>query len=233
MHIFFADNITSGFHQLDPEESRHCARVLRLREGSRIFLTDGKGCLYTCIIHDITDKTCKVEITNKQENYGKRDYRIHIAIAPTKNSDRFEWFAEKAVEMGIDEITPLICEHSERIVFKPERIRKIMVAAMKQSLQAYLPVIHPAIKAKEFIQKDHAYQKFIAYLDEGNNNSLKETYVKGDDALILIGPEGDFSEDEIILAKKHNFASINLGKTRLRTETAAMAACHTINLLNE
>lgn len=135
--------------------------------------------------------------------------------------------------MGIDEITPLICEHSERIIFKPERIRKIMVSAMKQSLQAYLPVIHPAIKAKEFIQKNHSYQKFIAYLDEGNNRSLKENYVKGDDALILIGPEGDFSEDEIILAKKHNFASINLGKTRLRTETAAMAACHTINLLNE
>jgi 16S rRNA (uracil1498-N3)-methyltransferase len=233
VHLFFADNITSGFHQLDPEESRHCARVLRLREGSRIFLTDGRGCLYTCIIQGITDKTCKVEITNKQENYGKRDYRIHIAIAPTKNSDRFEWFAEKAVEMGIDEITPLICEHSERIAFKPERIQKIMVSAMKQSLQAYLPVIHPAMKAKEFIQKDHAYQKFIAYLDEGNNRSLTETYVKGDDALILIGPEGDFSGDEIILAKKYNFASINLGKTRLRTETAAMAACHTINLLNE
>jgi len=233
VHLFYAPNASSGIFQLDAEESKHCLRVLRLKEGSCIFLTDGKGGFYTCVIHDISEKVCNVEFIDKQEGYHKRNYRIHIAVAPTKNTDRLEWFAEKAVEMGIDEITPLICDHSERIIFKPERIRKIMVSAMKQSLQAYLPVIHPAIQASEFIQKEHSYHKYIAYLDEENNRPLKEIYLKGSDALILIGPEGDFSEEEICQAKEHNFASINLGKTRLRTETAAMAACHTINLLNE
>lgn len=218
---------------LGPGESEHCTRVLRLRQGDGISVTDGKGTLFHATLLNVDLKKCSALITDQKENYGCRDYHIHIAIAPTKNIDRTEWFIEKAVEMGVDEITPVVCEHSERTVWKPERAGKIMLSALKQSLQTYLPELHPVEKLSAFLSRKHSCMKFIAHFNETGNRHLKDVYKKGNDALIIIGPEGDFSDDELLLAGNQGFIQINLGKTRLRTETAALAACHTINLLNE
>lgn len=232
MHLFYTPDISGNIYTLSEEESHHCTKALRLKKDSVIHLTDGKGNLYKCIIIADDHKRCTVRIEETIKEFGKRNFAIHLAVAPTKNTDRFEWFLEKATEIGIDEITPLICEHSERTKFKTDRFQKVIISAMKQSLKACLPKLNEPCTFAELLKKDFKEEKFIASYHE-NNSSLKALYTKGKDVLLLIGPEGDFSTKEIDSAKECNFTAVNLGDSRLRIETAAVVACHTINLINE
>jgi len=233
MNLFYSTNIDSEIVNLSEEEAKHCTKVLRLKNGDKIHLTDGKGNLYESEIIEIGLKKCSVKIVNTIKEYGKRNYKIHIAIAPTKNIKRIEWFLEKATEIGIDEITPLICEHSERREIKTERLNKVISSAVKQSLKAYHPKLNVPAKFSDFIDKKFKSQNFIAYCENDNQDLLKDIYKRNSDTLILIGPEGDFSDKEIQLAKDFGYTPISFGKSRLRTETAGIVACHTINLLNE
>jgi 16S rRNA (uracil1498-N3)-methyltransferase len=234
MNLFYTPDLTGGTYTLSGEESNHLIRVLRFKKGETIFLTDGKGKMFKASLANEDPKACLVDIIETTPDYGKRNYSLHIGIAPTKNIERFEWFLEKATEIGIDEITPVICEHSERRDVKPERLKKVIVAAMKQSVKAYLPELHPAKSYKEFVSGKSNGQKFICTLaGKEKNNPLKNSYVNGMNPLILIGPEGDFSGNEINLAEQNQFIKVSLGESRLRTETAGIAACHTISLLNQ
>lgn len=233
MNWFYVSEITSGFTEFDAEESKHCIRVLRLKSGDIVELTDGLGSLYHGEIIDDNPKKCIVKIGNPTKTSEKRDFHLHVAVAPTKNISRYEWFIEKATEIGIDEITPLECDHSERIRLKPDRFQKIMVAALKQSQQTWLPKYNPTSKFPALVNSSQTGQKFIAYVDQNHDLTLKSAYIPGKDALILIGPEGDFSREEIHLAISAGFIPISLGKNRLRTETAALVAVHTINLINQ
>ncbi|WP_010134073.1 16S rRNA (uracil(1498)-N(3))-methyltransferase [Ochrovirga pacifica] len=207
----------------DKDESRHLIKVLRKKEGDLIYVTDGKGNLYTTSIVVANDKKCNVlveQVTYKNKN---RPYYLHIAIAPTKLNDRYEWFLEKAVEIGIDEITPIICANSERKVIKTERMKKIIHAAVKQSLQCYVPKLNDAIPLEQFLTQQTATQKFIAHCeDEEQKQYLHKTATPNQDVLVLIGPEGDFSSAEIQKAKTQNYTPITLGQNRLRTETAGV-----------
>lgn len=233
MHLFYSPDINDNIYTLSEEESKHCIRVLRLKIGDSIHLTDGKGNLFETRIKNDHPKKCELLVIDIQKNLGKRDYILHMAVAPTKNINRFEWFLEKATEIGIDEFTPLICERSERKEVKRERLNKVITAAMKQSLKAYHPMLNEAIKFKDFIKQDFQGEKFIAYCNENHMDQLKSIYQKGKNALLLIGPEGDFSPREIELAMEAGFKPVSLGSSRLRTETAALVACHTVNLLNQ
>ena len=168
MHLFYTPDITTNEYTLPEEESKHCVKVLRLEIGNEIFLVDGKGGFYRCEIIQAHPKRCEVRCVEKTENYGKRDYHIHIAIAPTKNIERIEWFLEKCTEIGIDEITPLLCDHSERKVIKEERLEKVIISAMKQSLKAYLPRLNPMIEFSRFVKNNQNSLKCIAHCDEGN-----------------------------------------------------------------
>jgi len=218
--------------QLSAEESFHCVKVLRKKVGDSIHLTDGIGNLYEGKIIVSNLKQCTILVQSCTAEYGKSKTHLHIAVAPTKNMDRFEWFLEKATEIGVQEITPILCEHSERTNIRIDRLQKIILSAAKQSIKTYLPILNEAIKFNTFIKKDYAGSKFICYVEERQDIQLKNEYVKGSDALILIGPEGDFSKQEIELAKQLNYSMVSLGNSRLRTETAAVVACHTINLIN-
>jgi 16S rRNA (uracil1498-N3)-methyltransferase len=232
MHLFYSPVVTQGPNLLGAQESWHCTRVLRLAEGGTIHLADGHGNLYECVIQYADPNQCIVNVVSVQMEYLKRTNYLHVGIAPMKSMDRFEWFLEKATEIGIDEITPVFCAHSERIRIKTERLQKILVAAMKQSLKAYLPKLNEPADLKNLFSQGFTGQKFIAYCESGEEDELQKVYQKGANALILIGPEGDFSHEEIALAKKQEFIPISLGKSRLRTETAGIVACHTITLLN-
>ena len=232
MNLFYTPDITSSIYSLSLEESRHCQKVLRLREGEIIHLTDGRGTLFQARIIDSRSRQVIVEVTGRQENYGKRDYRLHLAVAPTKNIDRFEWFLEKATEIGVDEITPLACEHSERRHLRIDRLEKVITSAVKQSLKAYHPVLNPLTDYKKFITEKRKGQLFIAHLEESDPVLLQKVYLKNNDVTILIGPEGDFSESEMASAIAASYQCISLGSSRLRTETAAVVACHTIEMLN-
>jgi 16S rRNA (uracil1498-N3)-methyltransferase len=232
MHLFYSPVVNPGQNILGEQESWHCTRVLRMGEGGTIHLTDGLGNLYECVIELASPKNCVVKVISVQAEYLKRNIHLHIGIAPTKNLDRFEWFLEKATEIGIDEITPVFSAHSERIRIKTDRLQKIIVSAMKQSLKAYLPKLNEPAAMKSILSDDYPGQKFIGYCETGEEVELQKVYKKGSDALILIGPEGDFSSEEIEQAKKNGFIPISLGKSRLRTETAGIVACHTITLLN-
>jgi 16S rRNA (uracil1498-N3)-methyltransferase len=231
--LFYTPDISDGLYSLNEEESRHCRMVLRLCDGDFIHLTDGRGNLYEARILDARSKKVTVEIINRQENYNKRDFRLHIAVAPTKSIDRFEWLLEKTTEIGIDEITPLICEHSERRQLRTERLEKVMTAAVKQSLKAYHPVLNQILHFQSFVAEQRNGQLFIAHLDEKEPALLKNLYRRGSDVTILIGPEGDFSEAELASALKASYQCVSLGNSRLRTETAALAACHTVQILNQ
>ena len=233
MNLFYTPDIVDGLYSLNEEESRHCRMVLRLREGDLVHLTDGKGTLFEARIIDAHSRQVTVNVTGQQDNFGRRGYRLHLAVAPTKNIDRFEWFLEKATEIGIDEITPLICEHSERRQLRNDRLEKVITAAVKQSLKTYHPVLHELIDFKKFIAAKYEGQLFIAHLDEIDPLPLQKIYQKGSDVTILIGPEGDFSDLEMASARKAFYRCISLGNSRLRTETAAVVACHSIQLLNE
>ena len=232
MHLFYIPDISTDMQLLPSEQSAHCIKVLRLKQGDIIYLTDGKGGLHkTSIVLD-HPKKCVIKIIESQQAVGKKDYKIHLAVAPTKNINRFEWFLEKATEIGIDEITPLLSAHSERKIIKPERLNKVITAAMKQSLKSYHPVLNEIERFEKFISTAEAGQKFIAYCSDTYADHLKDKYIKGGDVIVLIGPEGDFSTTEVELAIKNGFQPISLGPSRLRTETAAVVACHTVNLVN-
>lgn len=231
MHVFYTPDIQTK-KELPEEEAQHCIRVLRLTAGDEITLTDGKGNFYRAEISTATNKRCLVNITEVIYQQPFWPCHLHIALAPTKNMDRNEWFAEKATEIGFDELTFLNCRFSERKVIKTERIEKILVSAIKQSLKARLPLLNEMTDFDKFIEQDFRGQKFIAHCYEGEKPLLKDVLKKGEDALVLIGPEGDFSEEEVKKAIDKGFIPISLGKSRLRTETAALVACHTMNLIN-
>jgi len=232
MNLFYTPDITENKYCLDSNESRHCIKVLRLKKGDSIHLTDGKGKLFECILINDEGRNCEVEVMNIIENNKDKKPYIHIAVAPTKNMDRMEWFIEKAVETGIDEVSFLICEHSERRKINIERLQNIAIAAIKQSHRTFLPLINDVVLFNQIINSKPDSSKFIAHFDK-NNLQLKSTIQQGNDTIILIGPEGDFSKNEIEYAIQCNFVPINLGNHRLRTETAALLACHTFNLINE
>ena len=233
MHTFYTPDIHGKIHRLEKQESQHCINVLRLKEGDRIILVDGKGGYYKAKIKIPDPHKCTIEIISSKHEVGKKNFRLHIAIAPTKNISRFEWFLEKVTEIGIDEITPLLCNRSERKTIRNERLDKVIVSAMKQSVKAYKPKLNRIINFSEFISIKHSSTKFIAWCDKKSNPELKELATKGDNTLILIGPEGDFSPEETGQAIKNGFHLIQLGTSKLRTETAGIVACHTVNLINQ
>lgn len=232
MHVFYTPDIQKR-NELPEEEAQHCTRVLRLSTGDEITLTDGKGYFYQAEITAASNKRCMVSIRESIFQEPLWHCHLHIAMAPTKNMDRNEWFAEKATEIGLDELTFLNCRYSERKVIKNERIEKILISAIKQSLKARLPKLNGMMDFDKFIAQDFKGQKFIAHCYEGEKPLLKNVLKADEDALVLIGPEGDFSEEEVKKAIERGFVPISLGKSRLRTETAALVACHTLNLLNQ
>jgi 16S rRNA (uracil1498-N3)-methyltransferase len=231
VNLFYQPNLPDGIHFLEADESRHCVKVLRANAGDRITVTDGKGTFYECIITKADAAKCifQVESTRVEK---PRPHSIHIAIAPTKSPDRIEWFTEKAVELGIDTITLMQCEHSEKGFLKTERLMKVAVSAMKQSLKATLPKIVAPTPFEQVITLANASQKFIAFVDSGNPRHLKDVARRNDSALVLIGPEGDFSPAELQMALSSGYEKVSLGSSRLRTETAGIAACHILNLIN-
>lgn len=232
MHIFYTPDINSDTYLLSEEESKHCIKVLRLHKESPLFLVDGKGGFYDAVIEEPHPKRTKIKVLRVQQNYGLRNHRLHIAIAPTKNIERMEWFLEKATEIGVDMITPIICDRSERKEVKLERLNKVITSAVKQSIKAFHPVLNEAQRFSDLILKCGESQKFIAHCVDSRKDSLKEHIKLNSDYLVLIGPEGDFSLEEISLAIDQGFLPISLGDSRLRTETAALEACFEINFLN-
>lgn len=232
MHVFYTPEIAVN-PELPEEEAAHCLRVLRLTVGDEVMLTDGKGNFYKAVISAATGKRCQVKVVESVVQEPFWNGHLHLAMAPTKNMDRIEWFAEKATEIGFNELSFLNCRFSERKVIKTERIEKIVVSAVKQSLKAYKPVVNEMMDFSRFMQKDFSGQKFIAHCYEGEKPLLKDVLVPGQDALVLIGPEGDFSMEEVQKAEAAGFRAISLGKSRLRTETAALVAVHTMNLFNQ
>ena len=229
--LFYTPDIATT-SVLPEDESQHCVRVLRLKEGDRITITDGKGFFYNAVLENTHPKHCQVIITEQLPQKPLWDNFIHIAVAPTKNMDRMEWFVEKATEIGINTISCLRCNHSERREINLQRLNKIAISAMKQSQKATLPQIDGMTDFIKFISREFTGQKMIAHCAESEKQHIKEIYKPGNDALILIGPEGDFSDEEIASAIANGFIPISLGKSRLRTETAAITACHTIHLIN-
>lgn len=233
MHIFYTPEISGNTYTLNETESKHCVRVLRLEKGDEITLVDGRGGFFTVEIADPNPKRCSVNVIKSELNFGLRNFQVHVAIAPTKNIERIEWFLEKATEIGINRVTPLLCRYSERKEIKTDRLEKVMVSAMKQSLKAYLPQLDPLTKFNDFISQPFDGQKFIAHCDEQHRDLLKTMVAPNLNYLILIGPEGDFSSEEIEMAINAGFHPVSLGNSRLRTETAGVVACYTFNLLND
>lgn len=234
MQLFYNADIkpTDTFFQFDKEESKHIVKVLRKKAGDIIHITNGKGNLFYSEITLESEKKCEVKIV-KKEKFEAHNYHLHIAIAPTKMNDRLEWFLEKVTEIGINEISPIICDHSERKVYKIDRAEKIIQAAMKQSNQFYLPQMNEPVSFNDFLKKETDALKFIAHCEEDKKELFKNSIQPNQKILILIGPEGDFSTKEISMALKNNFIPVSLGNTRLRTETAGVVACHTVALTNE
>ncbi|MDF1672401.1 MAG: 16S rRNA (uracil(1498)-N(3))-methyltransferase [Vicingaceae bacterium] len=233
MKLFYTPNITDNkSYVLNETESKHAIKVLRLTINDIITLVDGKGCFYEAKIVSDHHKKCEVEIV-KTIFEQKKNPSLHIAIAPTKNNDRLEWLIEKATEIGISEITPIICDNSERKVLKTDRLEKRAIAAMKQSLKATLPQINAPCKYSDIISKEFSREKYIAHCYSENQTHFKKCYESGKDAIVLIGPEGDFSKNEVELALKNNFKPISLGESRLRTETAGLYICNAFNFINE
>jgi 16S rRNA (uracil1498-N3)-methyltransferase len=221
---------TSSFF-FNKEESKHIIKVNRKTEGDIVNVTNGRGVFFVTEITLASDSKCTVKVINSFVDDAPK-YKLHLAVAPTKMNERFEWFLEKATEIGITEITPIICDHSVRKIINKERFEKIILAAMKQSNQYYLPKINDAISFSNFMDLNDSSQKFIAHCEEDDKKLLKNEVKLNSDITILIGPEGDFSTKEIDLALQKKYTPISLGTTRLRTETAAVVACHTIAFLH-
>jgi len=234
MQLFYNPDISEKTQQITfpKEESKHIVKVLRKSIGDVLHVTNGKGRLFETKIVSIETKDCTAEIISKNLQT-KKAYSLHLAVAPTKMNDRYEWFLEKASEIGIDTITPIICDRSERKIIKEDRLEKILQSAMKQSLNCYLPKLNNVINFKEFVNQDFNGQRFIAHCEETDRKSLKRELKAKTDVTILIGPEGDFSVKEIEMAIQNKFIPVTLGETRLRTETAAIVACHSVAFINE
>lgn len=269
MQHYYIKNTDNDFLTLPAEESKHVVRVMRMKEGDELMITDGRGTLCRASILTADPHSCEVQVTERLPHWQQRSFRLHVAVAPTKNPARLEWFAEKATEAGIDVISPVLCDHSERVFVNNERLDKIVVSAMKQSQKAFKPLVRPFTPLDQLIvDSDHAFDdleafmageqpdagnggyaempdttaahtphtrplhKFICYCDGESRLSLREAYHAGSDAIILIGPEGDFSGEEVQLALRHGFQPITLGNARLRTETAALASTFYLNFLN-
>ena len=230
MHTFYQSDVSSGY--LLAEESKHAVKVLRLGFRDEIELVDGKGNLYHTRITSPDPHKCEFEILSSTF-IPKRNFSIHLAIAPTKNADRIEWMVEKSVEIGIEKISFLLCKTSERKSINMERLEKIVVSAMKQSQQAWLPEIIQMISLQKFMEERPETQKFIALVDDKNPNLLRHLASPQSEYVILIGPEGDFTEEELVAASAAGFKKVSLGPNRLRTETAGLAAVLALNLLNQ
>jgi 16S rRNA (uracil1498-N3)-methyltransferase len=234
MQIFYAPDISGSTYTLDENESRHLIRVLRMTKGSGVKLIDGKGNLYEGVINIPDQNKCTLIITGKITDFEKRNYNLHIAISPLKNPERFEWFIEKSVEIGIDEITPLICKNTEKPGIKTGRINNLIISAMKQSLKADKPVLHETCYFKDFTSMNSDAILMIANCDRSLiRRRVSDVYTKGQNAIILIGPEGDFTKEEIDSAVNKGFIPVHLGTSRLRTETAGIAVCHSIYFMNQ
>jgi len=235
MQLFYSPELSSSTlkYTFNREESKHIAKVLRKKEGDKLYITNGKGSLFIAELTLATQSVCQTIIL-EQKDYPRKDYYLHLAVAPTKMNDRYEWFLEKATEIGIDEITPIICDHSERKVIKPERFQRILQSAMKQSVQYYMPILNPATTLKEFMKQSYKETTtYIAHCDQQHKELLKNAAAPKSNILLLIGPEGDFSTKEITAAIKKKYIPVSLGTTRLRTETAAIVAAHSISFINQ
>ena len=252
MHLFLTDTTQGPYATLSPDESKHCIRVLRMQLGDELYVTSGDGTMCRARIIDPDPTACQVEISERLPDYGARPFKLHMAVAPTKNNARMEWFVEKAVEIGVDRITPIICDHSERGALKTDRLERIALSAMKQSLQARLPHIDPPIKLHDFLTNLNSQfsilnsqfptlnsqfsilnsQKFVCHCVGDDRRTLHQLYTPGTDALVLIGPEGDFSPHEIAAVLAQGFQPVTLGNNRLRTETAALYALTALNFMN-
>lgn len=237
MYLFYAPDFTPPRDRLPEEESKHCVRVLRMSAGETIRITDGRGNLHTCRITQNDPRGCEAEVLHTEHDFEKLPYRLTMAVAPTKNSDRYEWFLEKATEVGVEQIIPLETEHSERRVFKPQRGEKVITAAMKQSLKAFRPALGELTPFRRAVAEPFEGRKLIAHCDTPRTPQgkryLGSLLRPGEAALVMIGPEGDFSPAEIDLAVANGFEEISLGRQRLRTETAAVAATVIAAAVNE
>jgi 16S rRNA (uracil1498-N3)-methyltransferase len=234
MQLFYNPSIdeTTDSFSFDKEESKHIIKVLRKRDNDILFVTNGQGLLFKTEITLASDNKCTVAILSFEKTEDPK-FKLHLAVAPTKMNDRYEWFLEKATEIGVHEITPIICDRSERKVINIERFEKIILSAMKQCNQMFLPKLNPPTTLKEFIKTTQYGTLLIAHCEETNKKSLKSVVAPGTDYTILIGPEGDFSNKEITLALENSYTPVSLGHTRLRTETAAVVACHSVVFSNE
>lgn len=235
MQLFYNNTLTiaSKILTFNKIESRHIVKVLRKKEGAILNITNGKGLLFKGKIIEANEKHCKVSLISVKKQQKEHPYNLHIAIAPTKLNDRFEWFLEKATEIGVDQITPILCDHSERKVIKLERLQKVIIAAAKQSLHFNFPILNKLTSFKNFISQKNKDLKLIAHCEAQEKLSLKQAVNAKEDVCILIGPEGDFSSAEIEVAIQNNYKPVSLGKTRLRTETAGVVACHSLAFINE
>lgn len=233
MNVFYLPTAQIGIISFPEEESKHIVKVLRMKEGDCFCVTDGKGSLFDAELVDAHPKRAAANLTNQRNGYDIRDFKLSIAIAPTKLNERTEWFLEKATEIGIDEVKLFASYHSERRVANVERFKKIVVAAMKQSVKSKMPVVEDIVPFEKLVKQDFDGQKFIAWIDDDVKEQLCDLYKKGENVMVLIGPEGDFSKEEVQLAKDNGFVPVSLGEARLRTETAAVVACHTVQLINQ
>lgn len=231
MYLFYTPDIETA-RCLSEEESGHCVRVLRYGRGDEILLTDGRGTTYRARITNPHPKHCEFEILAAEKQARTHDFYLHIAIAPTKNIERLEWMVEKCTEIGVDEITPLLCRYSERKTLRIDRLEKIILSAAKQSLTPYLPKLNPLTDFGTLVGQAAQEQRFIAHCYKDDKRELKDEIQRGKSVCVLIGPEGDFSEEEVAQAIKNGFVPVGLGKSRLRTETAGVVACHTAVLMN-
>jgi 16S rRNA (uracil1498-N3)-methyltransferase len=233
MQLFYTNNVSEGTALFSREESGHCVRVLRMRSGDTLHFTDGEGSIYEGIITEDDPHNMKVSVTGVTKNAGKRQYRLHVAISPIKNDDRLEWFIEKAVELGIDEITPVICFRTEKKRIRKERLEGLILSAMKQSVKSFLPKLNEAVTFTEFVSGGSSGRKLIACCDQQFERQAITTVVRrGEDVMVLIGPEGDFTHEEVRLASDAGFLPVHLGPSRLRTETAGVAACCAVYFTN-
>lgn len=236
MYIFYAPEINNNkLFTLPEEESKHCIQVLRMKKGDEIQIIDGAGNLYSGNISVPDPHRCLIAVSKVTPEYHSKSYRLHVAIAPTRSSERFEWFLEKATEIGIDEITPLICSRSERKNLRHDRMEKIIIAAMKQSVIARKPVLNALKKLDAFMKdlKDRKSYRFIAHCNEGIRENIRSLYNPGHNIICLIGPEGDFTYEEVESAVQNGFHPVTLGINRLRTETAGVVVCEVFSVLNE
>ena len=233
MQLFYNPSLDNSFKQFvfPAEESKHIVKVLRKSSGDSLYITNGKGSLFTAELLEADVKKCKAQIIDEEKTL-PRLHSLHLAVAPTKMNDRFEWFLEKATEIGVNKITPILCQRSERKVIKPERLQKVLQAAMKQSLQHYLPKLNPMVSFEDFVKSNQSDLNFIAHCEDGEKAELKRRLQADKDVLVLIGPEGDFTSNEIALAKENGFQPVSLGRNRLRTETAAIYACTVVSIMN-